>query len=67
MAMEREKQKEISRPDHCLLNSKTYPSGPSELCGIESQPASSGPNVSGDVTIAMNEPKDESFFLKVDK
>ena len=65
MAMEREKQKEISRPDHCLLNSKTYQSGPSELCGIEGQTATSGQNVSGDITIAMNGQKGESFFLKV--
>ena len=65
--MEREKQKEISKPDHCLLNSKTYQNGSSEICGIESQASSSRQNISEDVYNTRNGQPDESFLMKVEK
>ena len=66
--MEREKQKEISRPDHRLLSPKT---NQNEQCGIfdgnECQASSSRHDISEEASNTLARKKPDSSFLKVNK
>ena len=66
IAMEREKQKEISRPDICLSKTKPCPNEPSEMIeDVEGQPSSSQHQTSEVLSASSEMENSNSSFLKV--
>ena len=68
IALEREKQKELSRPDHCLSDPKAYQNGASGIVeDIEDNTMSPRHNITECVSLASGGENSNSSFIKVRK
>ena len=66
IAMEREKQKEISRPDHCLSKTKPYQNDSSEMIeDVEGPSLASQHQISDALSISSEMENSNSSFSKV--
>ena len=66
IAMEREKQKEISRPDHCMSKTKPYQNEPSEMLeDVEGQSSASQHQTSEVLSISSEMESCNSSVSKV--